>query len=60
MKIQQSNGLLKSGILLDIMRLENFKKLFPMLHVSKYEMDTSGKRYLNSAIPKMLRLLNKE
>ena len=52
------------------MRLENFKKLFPM-HVSKHDMNTrhgeryqiiksNGKRYSDSAIPKMLRLLNKE
>ena len=52
------------------LRLENFKKLFPM-HVSKHGMKTrheekyqigksNGKRYANSAIPKMLQLLNKE
>ena len=52
------------------LRLDNFKKLFPM-HVSKHKMKTrhdekfqvnkgSGKRYENSAVPKMLRLLNKE
>ena len=52
------------------LRLENFKKLFPM-HVSKHVMDTrhgeryriskiNGKRYSDSAIPKMLKLLNKE
>ena len=52
------------------LRLDNFKKLFPM-HVSKHIMKTrhdekfqvsksNGKRYENSAVPKMLRLLNKE
>ena len=52
------------------LRLENFKRLFPM-HVSKHDMGTrhrerylisksNGKRYSDSAIPKMLRLLNKE
>ena len=52
------------------LKLENFKKLFPM-HVSKHEMKkrhkekfqiskSNGKRYENSAIPKMLSLLNKE
>ena len=52
------------------LRLENFKKLFPM-HVSKHGMKTrheekcqigksNGKRYANSAIPNMLQLLNKE
>ena len=52
------------------LRLENFKKLFPM-HVNKHEMKkrhgekfqiskSNGKRHENSAIPKMLRLLNKE
>ena len=52
------------------LRLENFKKLFPK-HISKHKMETrhgeryqvckvNGKRYANSAIPKMLKLLNKE
>ena len=52
------------------LRLENFKKLFPV-HISKHAMKTrheekykiskfNGKRYANSAIPKMLNMLNKE
>ena len=52
------------------LRLENFKKLFPV-HLSKHSMKTrheekyaisksNGQRYANSAIPKMLNLLNKE
>ena len=52
------------------LRLENFKKLFPM-HSSKHDMKTrheerylvsrsNGKRHESSAIPKMIKLLNKE
>ena len=52
------------------LRMDNFKRLFPM-HISKHEMKTrheekynvskiNGKRYSSSAIPNMLRLLNKE
>ena len=52
------------------LRLDNFKKLFPMhsskhqmktRHVEKYQVSQSNsKRYANSAIPNMLNLLNKE
>ena len=52
------------------LRLDNFKKLFPMhsskhqmktRHVDKYQVSQSNsKRYANSAIPNMLNLLNKE
>ena len=52
------------------LRLENFRKLFP-LHKSKHKIETrygekyqifrsNGKRYANSSIPKMLQLLNRE
>merc|ERR1711911_300781 len=52
------------------LRLDNFRRLFPM-HISKHNMKTrheekynvskiNGKRYGSSAIPNMLRLLNKE
>ena len=50
--------------------LDNFKRMFPM-HISKHEMRTrheekyilsksNGKRYGNSEIPNMLKLLNKQ
>ena len=52
------------------LRLENFRKLFPK-HASKHDMQTrheeryqvnrsNGKRHAISAIPNMLKLLNKE
>ena len=52
------------------LRLDNFKRMFPM-HMSKHEMKkrheekynlskSNSKRYENSAIPNMIKLLNKE
>ena len=70
MRLSESREVICLKFAKSCLRLENVKKLFPM-HVSKHKIDTrhgeryqlnrkNGKRYSNSAIPKMLRLLNKE